>query len=537
MTRLNPRALIVIIAAGLCALTAAIYWPVHRYGYISYDDPYYIYNNPHVQAGFTRDTVHYAFTTSTGGNWNPLLWLSFYADRALLNLRPGAMHVENVALHAVSGVLLLLLLAQLTGAIWRSAAVAALFLCHPMHVESVAWLTERKDVLSTPLLLGTMMTYVAYTRAATPARRLLSYVAMLLLFALSLMVKSMGVTLPALLLLIDFWPLRRRLSARTVLEKIPLFVIVLALLPIAMHAQVAVGATNEVLTLADRFTNAVVTYVLYAVKLIAPTGLAVFYPHPGARPAAQVVSAGLLLLLISAGAFVARHRRPYLFVGWFWFIGTLVPVIGIVQVGSQAMADRYSYLPSIGFFIAVVWFIADAIALFVRSHSPRAWTAATIATVAIASSSILCRQQLYYWRDSQAIFAHAMEVTGENWVADMHLGDIAFQRGDYATAVEYFQDVIRLRPNDARGYFDAANCITPSNPRRAIQLYREAIKRDPREPGYHVNLAVALIMIDDRAGALDEAREALRLDPNYGPAKAAVAELSAPPPPSPAAPP
>jgi tetratricopeptide (TPR) repeat protein len=521
----NNRRLVALIALALCALTAVIYAPVHRYGFITYDDPYYIYDNPHVQAGFTCDNIHYAFTTNTGGNWNPLLWFSFYADRALLCLRPGAMHIENVVLHALGGVLLLLLLIQMTGAIWRSAIVAALFLCHPMHVESVAWLTERKDVLSTPLLLGAMMAYVQFVRSERSTRRAVWYGSVLLLFTLSLMVKAMGITLPAILLLLDYWPLRRRWSARLLLENLPLLLIVTALFYVAFRAQQTVGATNDALTFWDRAANALVTYVIYALKLIVPTGLAVFYPHPGGRPAAQTLAAGLLLLLVSAGAVITRHRRPYFFVGWFWFLGTLVPVIGIIQVGAQAMADRYSYLPSIGLFIALVWTASDVAAMLLRSQV-RSWVMGTLAVAILIICSILCRRQLEFWRDSQTLFEHAIDVTGDNWVADQQLGDIAFQRRDYVTALAYFQDSIRLRPTDARGYFDAANCLVTSNPQAAIKLYREAIARSPRTPAHHLNLAAALAAVGDRQQALAEAQEALRLQPGYPPAMAAVADLS-----------
>jgi hypothetical protein len=526
------RQLLIVAALGL--LAAVVYAPVRHFGFVSYDDPYYNSENPHVRTGFSHDNIHYAWTTRTGGNWNPLLWFSYYTDQALFGLDPGPMHIENVALHWLGGVCVLLLLFDATGALWRSAMVAALFVCHPMHVESVAWLAERKDVLSTPLLLLSMIAYVRYTRAPG-VRAVLWYGLMLVCFALSLMVKTMGVTLPGVLLLLDYWPLGRvrptvRAWGKLLIEKVPLILMVLAATVVVVIAQREVGATNEVLELADRVANALVAYVIYVSKLIVPLNLAVFYPHPGSRPASQVIAAALLLSLITAAALALRRRRRYLLVGWFWFLGTLVPVIGLMQIGAQAMADRYSYLPSIGLFVMLVWLASDFLDLLIKSPQPKQWTAAILALVVIAALSWQCRRQVWYWQNSVTLFTHTAEVTGDNWVADEHLGDSAFNRGDLAAAVSYFQDEIRLRPLNARAYFNLGNCALKASPQQALELYNTAIKLDPQKPAYHVNRAAALEMLGRRDEALAECREALRVEPGYAPAQTAIDSMMRAPP-------
>jgi hypothetical protein len=526
---------LLLAIAALAVLAAVVYAPIRHFGFVSYDDSYYISDNPHVRSGFTRDNIRYAFTAYIGGNWNPLLWFSFYADRALLGLRPGLMHVENVALHWLGGVCVLFLLFDATrGALWRSAIVAGVFVCHPMHVESVAWLTERKDVLSTPLLLLSMIAYVRYTQA--PGGRAMAWYGLMLgSFALSLMVKSMGVTLPGVLLLLDCWPLGRvrptaRAWSKLLIEKLPPILLVLAATAVVVVAQRDVGATNEVLGLGDRVANALVAYVIYISKLIVPVNLAVFYPHPGLRPASQVMAAALLLALITAAALALRRRRPYLFVGWFWFLGTLVPVIGLMQIGAQALADRYSYLPSIGLFIMLVWLASDFLDLLIKSPQAKRGTSAVLALGVVAVLSWQCRRQVWYWQDSVTLFTHTAEATGDNWVADDHLGDSAFKRGDLAAAVSYFQDEIRLRPQNARAYFNLGNCALKASPQEALELYDTAIKLDPRKPEYHLNRAAALEMLGRREDALAECREALRVEPGYAPAQTAIDSMMHTPP-------
>ena len=333
-------------------LTAAVYAPVGRFGFVDLDDPYYVYDNPHLLHDHGSAAVRYALTTFTGGNWHPLVWLSYFADRRLWGLAPGPMHVENAALHAASAVLVLLLLTDTTGRLGRSLACAAVFAAHPVHVESVAWVSERKDALSTAWLLAAACGFVRFARTG----RRSWYAGTLGCFAVSLSAKSMGVTLPGVLLLLDGWPLGRLRGAvwPRVKEQLPLVAMSAAAAVVATVAQRSVGATAAIATTAgDRAGNAAVSAVRYVADLFWPADLAAFYPfRPPAVPA--TVAAACLLAAITTIAVVVRHRRPWMLVGWLWFLGTLLPVSGLlVQVGMQARADRYAYFPSVGLSVAV----------------------------------------------------------------------------------------------------------------------------------------------------------------------------------------
>ena len=500
--------------AGLIVLTLAVYWPVHRYEFIELDDADYVADNPHVHAGFNTAEMKYAFTTFKLGNWNPLLWMSFYADRSIFGIRPGPMHVENVLLHLIAGLLVWRLLLSCTGDLNRSFIVAALFLMHPMHVESVAWISERKDVLSTPLLIVAMLAYVRFCRQVRFASKALAYVLMIVLFALSLMAKSMGVTLPAVLLLMDFWPIRRYPTSswtKLAAEKLPLFAIAAASVVMAHHSQQAVGAaaTLSELGIVDRIDNAIVCYVIYIAKLIVPINLSVFYQHPGSRPLASVFASAGLLVMATILFVRLRKFKPYLIVGWLWFLGTLVPVIGFVQVGGQAMADRYSYFPSIGFFIAIVWALADVM------KNPRAQLA--FAGSVLIVFTLLTAWQVTYWQDNQTLFTHAAQVTDDNPVAHDVLGHIAYAHHDLKRAVDEYNLACRYREN-SRADDGLGNCWIasglPEDRDKAIRYYRKAILLDRYSAIAHVNLAAALRL----DGNLDEAREqvqqALTLEPD-----------------------
>jgi len=327
---------ILLMIAGLALLTAAVYWPVHRFDFVEYDDASYLDQNPHVRQGITAAGLKDAFVDLRYDNYDPpLATISFELDQNLLGLRPGPMHVENVLLHLLAGLLLLRLLFVATGKLNLSVAVAALFLCHPMHVESVAWISERKDVLSIPLLLAAMLAYMRFCRMPAGARRWLMYGLLLVLFTLSLLAKAMGVTLPAVLLLLDFWPLRRWPTKPWLwlgIEKVPLVLIAAIVSMVQFVAQAQIGASGSLAQfgLMDRISNAIVCYCLYIVKLAVPTNLAVFYPHPGSRPVTAVIAAAGVLALVSVICWRLRHRMPYALVGWLWFVGTLVPVIGLV---------------------------------------------------------------------------------------------------------------------------------------------------------------------------------------------------------------
>jgi tetratricopeptide (TPR) repeat protein len=486
---------------GLTLLAVLIYWPVRQFGVIDYDDPQYLYDNPHIRQGLTAAGVKDAFFNLHYANYDPpLATLSFELDQNLWGLRPGPMHVENVLLHLCSGLLLWRLIYLATGQVNPAFVVAAIFLCHPMHVESVAWLAERKDALSTPLLLGAMIAYVRYcertihfsgrpqggARPFGPPLKgpLVWYALLLILFTTSLFAKAMGVTLPAVLLLMDYWPLRRWPAIRwprLILEKLPLAAISVGISIVQAFAQQQIGAySGASLGLFDRAANAIVCYVIYLLKLLVPTDLAVFYPHPGSRPMPAVVASLGLLGLISFFCWKTRKRRPQLIVGWLWFLGTLLPVIGLVQIGSQAMADRYSYFPSIGLSIAIVWLAAGILRpAMVRSGA---------AVMIIAGYSVMARQQVMYWRDTQSLFAHAATVTEGNSVAYVELGNLAYQRGEVRQAADDYEKA----GDDPHALVGLGNCWMASDPDRAISYYRKAVDLRPNSPPFLLQLANAL---------------------------------------------
>jgi protein O-mannosyl-transferase len=400
-----------------------------------------------------------------------------------------------------------------------------------MHVESVAWITERKDVLSTPLLFAAIAAYVRYTRAPTKNRRVLWYAGMLFCFALSLTAKSMGLTLPAVLLLLDYWPLRRMVAGSTrrlFWEKLPLILICLVVVVVAAHAQQIAGAASSLttLTVVDRVENAILAYVIYVIKLLAPQNLAVFYPHPQSIAFSQAAAAAILLALITAASFRFRKSRPYLWVGWLWFIGTLVPVIGLVQIGAQAYADRYSYFPSVGLFIAIVWGISDLSMAWITTPRWRETIVGIGAAAAVATMAVLAHQQVEYWKDTRTLFTHALAVTDDSWVAHLELGNVAFEDGDSTLAQNEFLEVLRLQPRNPKAYNNLAQCIVCQSPADAIPLYEKAVEYDPVAPEYHVNLAAALSMTGEREAAISQLQQALKIQPDFQPALAGLSDLS-----------
>jgi hypothetical protein len=517
---------VLLLLGAMVVPTLAAYWQLHRYNFVAYDDGPYVYRNQFVLQGFTSAGMRYAFTTFTNGNWNPLIWLSFFLDHALFHLRPGAMHMENVLLHLLSGILIWRLLVLATGNLYRSWMVAALFLLHPMHVESVAWISERKDVLSTPLLIGAMICYVRFAKAKIPGSSEYLrtgvwgfYVPMLLLFALSLMAKTMGVTLPAILLLLDFWPLQRwkRISwFRLFIEKIPLVVISLAAAVLGNIAQYQIGTTPSLseLGMTDRISNAGVCYVMYALKLIVPRHLAVFYPHPRFRPPGAVFAAFALLALLTFVFARLRRRWPYLIAGWFWFLGTLVPVIGLVQIGNQAMADRYSYLPSIGLLMLLVWLGADLLNLLVSDiRRPRAHRriATGLASVILVIFALVTARQVTYWYSAETLFTHALDVGEESSVAHVALAEVAYERRDIPRTVAQCLAALKFSP-DGRAYYVMGNCLIGADPGRAAGYFQEAIKMGPKTVEFHVSLAMAYRLAGDLDKAAAEAQIALDLN-------------------------
>ncbi len=518
------------LLAGLLALvTVSVYWPALSHDFVNYDDPLYVASNAHVQTGLTWENLKWAFCHPVVGNWHPLTMLSHMLDCQVYGSNPWGHHLTNVLLHAANTALVFLLLRGLTGTTWQSLMVAALFGLHPLHVESVAWVAERKDVLSTFLGLLCLMAYVRYameSKAQSPkSNRGTSaygyYWAALIFFALGLMSKSMLVTLPFVLLLLDYWPLNRirdsgfgiRDFTRLLLEKTPFFALaaVMSVVTYAVQQHTGMMHSLENVPPGARAGNALISYCRYLGKLFWPVDLAVFYPYPAFWPRYQVLLAGGLLAGISAFAFVQRARFPYLLTGWLWFCGTLVPVIGLVQVGGQAMADRYSYIPSLGLFILVVW-EAYELAKRWRHHE---LILGGVGCAAIILCMGLTRQQLSYWQNSETLYWHALAVTENNYLAHHNLGIALFKQSRVDEAIGQYREALLLKPDYAEAHYDLGAALAANNQSdEAIVEFQKAIELEPDYAEARINLGTAL----GKAGQLDEAigqyREALRLQPD-----------------------
>ena len=451
-----------MIALALVVLTLAAYWRVLGNGFIRfYDDGSYVLNNPHIQTGLNFSAIYWAFTTFYNANWHPLTWISHILDYSLFAPNPQGHHATSLILHAASSVLLFLILNRITGSRWRSAFVAALFAVHPLHVESVAWIAERKDVLSTFFLMLTLGAYVRYVERPG-ARR---YAAVVLLFALGLMSKPMLVTLPFTLLLLDYWPLERFGDKtpvwKLIVEKTPLFALSAASCAITYIAQQTGGAvgTFKEFPLGVRAANAVVAYAVYVLKMLFPLRLGALYPHPGnSLPIWEVACAVVVLLGISLLVIRVAGKAPYLAVGWLWYVVTLIPVIGLVQVGEQAMADRYTYVPLIGLLVMISWGIPEIMRrLNVTGRRgdpdtptlPHPHTLMILAVITIAVLSSLTWVQTGCWRDDATLFQHALNVTKNNATMEGNLGAVYAGQGDYASAAKHYSEAVRIRPDTA----------------------------------------------------------------------------------------
>jgi tetratricopeptide (TPR) repeat protein len=437
----SGRRLSLLLGAALALLTLAAYLPTLHNGFVNLDDGLYVTGNSHVQAGITRASVAWALTANVANNWHPLTLLSHLLDCQLFGLDAAGHHATSLLLHLANVLLLFAVLRQLTGAVWRSAAVAALFAVHPAHVESVAWVAERKDVLSALFWLLAMGAYGRYARRPALGR----YLWVVLAMALGLAAKPMVVTLPFALLLLDVWPLERLGLGwrRLAMEKLPLLALSAASSLVTLRYQRTSLAPLGLDPWSLRLANAAVSYAAYLGKLLLPGNLAVFYPIPLAIPAWKVAGAAALLAVITTLAVRSARKSPWLLVGWLWFLGTLVPVIGLVQVGRQAMADRYTYIPSIGLFVAIVWGIAELI-------GERRIVSTTILAMAVAAAIALLAMgtwmQIGYWRDSVALYRHALAVTRDNYVAHVGLAKALTARRNWTGAAEQYRAALALRP-------------------------------------------------------------------------------------------
>jgi tetratricopeptide (TPR) repeat protein len=505
------------LAVGLAALTIVAYAPVRHHESIDLDDPGYVFDNPHVAGGLTSSGVAWAFTTGHAGNWHPLTWISHMMDASLFGLDPGAHHLVNLVFHVANTLLLFAVLAWLTGSLYPSAFVAAVFGLHPTHVESVAWIAERKDVLSTFFWLLTMGAWGWYVRRPTGSGWG-RYAIVGVVLALGLMSKPMLVTLPFVLILLDYWPLRRTLPLRSlVLEKLPLFALVVASSIVTFIVQRQGGAmsTLDVMPMSLRIGNALVAYVTYLWKIVWPMNLGVFYPFPTQIAPAAVAGAGLLLAALTVVAVRAQRTRPWVFMGWLWYLGTLVPVIGLVQVGTQALADRYMYVPLIGLTIAVAWSAADAPARF------RAGLAGAGVLIVLALT-VATRAQLAYWQNSLMLWQRTVDVTTDNYRARNSLGAQLGNQGRPSEAIVQFTEALRLAPDRGEAFHIQHNLgralADLGRFEEAIPHYREALRLKPDYPEAHNNLGLALGRTGHPEEALAEYRLALEDRPGFAPA-------------------
>ncbi len=510
------------MVAALLLLTVVVWAPVLGYPFVDLDDGEYVAANPHLARGLDGDSVAWAFSSFYAANWHPLTWLSHLLDVELHGGWAGGHHLTNLALHAANVLLVFLLLDALPFGAWKSAAVAALFAVHPLRVESVAWISERKDLLCACFWLLTVAAYGAWVRRGGGRR----YAAVVALFALALLSKPMAVTLPAVLLLLDFWPLRRLASwhdlrARSV-EKLPLFALALASAVITWKAQSALGATMSASALpwSERWANAAISVVLYLRDAVWPTALAVFYPHPASvggridRPVALAAAAGLFA--VSALALAQRRRRPWLTTGWFAYLVLLLPVAGLLQVGSQARADRYTYLPLLGIFVIVASFAGELVRRPQETRGARRarLAAAVVALAAITLLSVACRRQLATWQSSRTLYERALTVTEGNWLAWNNLGNVLFGAGDARGAQRCFAAALRIKPDHADAWYNSGVARARLGElEAAIAAYQEALRLDPGNADGWVNLGTAEEVNGRLAPAVESYRRALALRP------------------------
>jgi tetratricopeptide (TPR) repeat protein len=516
----QPRFPAWLMAAMLALVTIALYWPALSYDFVSYDDPEFVTANPHVQGGLNWEEAKWAFcNTEQAAYWAPLMWLSHMLACQFFGLNPWGHHLINVLLHATNTALVFLVFRRMTGATWRSLILAALFGWHPLRVESVAWVTERKDVLSTLFWMLALWAYAEYVEAAQVrhSRSKLWDGAALAMFVLGLMSKPMLVTLPCVLLLLDYWPLERfkhRRARQLVTEKTPFFVLALVASVVTFVVQNHGGAVagGEKLPLGARGGNALISYCRYMEKMFWPTDLAVFYPHPGYWPMGKVLLAGCLILGISVLLLVQRRRFPFMLMGWLWYCGTLLPVIGLVQSGDQAMADRFTYVPSLGVLIPAIW---GAYELTKRWRYPMiALSAAGLAVIVVCLA--VTRQQLTHWEDTEALFRHALKVTKSNYIAHVSLGIELVRKGQIDEAISQYQEVIRLKPDFALAHNNLGFALLRKGQvDEAISQYQEAILLRPDYLLAHNNLGNAFYLKHRDAEAISQYQEAIRLKPDY----------------------
>ena len=543
---------------GVVLVTLAVYWQVHRHEFVTYDDPKYVTENKQVQAGISWEGVKWAFTAKDASNWHPVTWLSHMLDCELFGLNAGRHHIVNLLFHIANTLLLFFVFYRMTGGYWQCVFVAGLFALHPLHVESAAWAAERKDVLSTFFWLLTILAYVRYAERTSIPR----YVLVVVFFVLGLMAKPMLVTLPLVLLLLDYWPLeriggdkkfRKAAFVGLVIEKIPLLVLAGASSVVTLFAQQKMVVSLRGLGIYTRAANAFVSYLVYIWKMIWPMQLGVFYPHSKTVAVWQGAGAGLVLAAVTAAAIWYGRRYRYLLAGWLWYIVTLIPVIGIVQVGIQRYADRYTYVPLTGLFIIIAWGMPELLGQWRYKRIVLSFSGAIVLSVLAVCTWF----QVGYWRNSVSLYEHAIAVTEGNYLAHNNLGvvlkgqgriDEAIEhwqealrifpryrdaiinlggaladKGRYDEAIRYYKDFLKRNEGDCRLYNNLANAFTAKGEvDEAIKCYRKALEFDKNAWEVHYNLGTALIEKGRTAEAIVHFKEAVRIYPQFSQGQASL---------------
>jgi Flp pilus assembly protein TadD len=518
----------------LIVATLAVYGQVVRHDFVGFDDDDYVYENQYVRNGVNWEGVVWAFTTMKESNWHPLTWLSHMLDCQFFGLNAGYHHLTNVLLHLLNSLLLYMILRGMTGAVWRSGMVAALFALHPLHVESVAWVSERKDVLSTLFFMLTLWAYERY--AVHPSW--LRYGRVFVLLALGLMAKPMLVTLPFVLFLLDYWPLGRFQSRseaewrglkgtplrengsrevsihRLIVEKVPLLALVAASSVVTYVAQQRGGSmsSTDIVPLIIRIANALVAYFAYIGNMLWPSRLAVFYPYRDTLPTAQWMGAALALGFVSVFIVWAGQRRRYLTTGWLWYLGTLIPVIGLVQVGQQSMADRYTYVPLIGLFIIAAWGMADLAAAWQRGRIALVTSAGMVIFGCMVASGL----QVAHWKNGVLLFEYALRVTRPNALVHDHLGIALMGQGKLDEAIPHFKEALRINPQDAYAHGNLGIALMEQDKLdEALPHAKEAIRINPQDAYWHYTLGILLVRQGKQDEALARYREAVKIDPAH----------------------
>jgi len=504
---------------GVCVFLVSVVWVVFGqtlgYGFVNFDDNHYVYENPQVIRGLNLKGIEWAFTHSVAANWHPLTVMSHMLDCRLYGLHAGGHHLTNLLLQAATTILLFLVLREMTGTLWRSAFVAAVFAIHPLRVESVAWVSERKDVLSGLFFMLTLGAYVRYVRNPQSLGR---YLAVLFLFALGLMCKPMLVTVPFILLLLDYWPLKRfgtppanhvSMARKLIIEKIPLIVFSMA----ACVATLLVQQPAKAISFSLRISNALVSYVAYCGQMFYPTRLALLYPYPiHGLPVGKTILALLLLIAVSVGAFCWRQKHPFFLMGWLWYLGMLVPVIGLVQVGNQARADRYTYLPQIGLYILLTWLAVKLVA----GWSSRRWVLGGSASLILVVLIACARTQTTYWRDSESLWTRSLACTSGNSIAHNNLGGIFRDQGRMEEAFAQFQMALAINPDFAEPHNNLGVVFArQGRNEEAVAQFQKALAVNPDYAEAHYNLGNAFLRQGDAAEAISCYHRALAIKPDY----------------------